>query len=389
MSSTPKTFSARDLASILGRNQGPELFFQQQFLALQSPVIPKNINVNRPMERIHIVWRGRVNISGANYTAVAAEAPQTIMSRIRVVGTHQRFGSLTPIDLTGATAFALTRLTRYRGCSLYINGVRQNELNVPLAQSPTTFGNIGTYDIEIHYVIPMGPIVSEASKLGVIPFLWMNADWGDTLQLQLFFGDQTSFGTPAGGTVVTFTAFGSASGSPLVSIFTNYEILGPLASSISPAVVIRGEQTQSAALAANGNAVRIQLLQKQKTTNIFFKTGTLLTGTSGGVSVFASLSDQILEFTQPVVDNKPIRNNFNNFALKEYEGYTFNSVLPGGYNNFTFLDAQNPLAYYRGDLLAGGSTFELDSNVIGGGANVTAGIVQEQVIGDPGSSAGS
>lgn len=388
MATSPKQFSARDLASILGRNQGPELFFQQTFATLQSPVIPKNLNVNRPLERIHIVWRGRVTIAGGNFTAVAAEAPQTILQRIRLVGTHQRFGSLTPIDITGATAFAMTRLTRFRGCSLYINGVRQPELNVPFAQAGATFGNNGTYDIEIHYVIPMGPIVSEASKLSVIPFMFMNADWGDTLQLQLFFGDQTSFGTPAGGTTTTFTAFGSASGSPLVSIFTNYEILGPLAGSISPAVVIRGEQTQTAPLASNGNAIRLQLLQKQKTTNIFLKTGTLLTGSSGGVSVFGSLSDNVLEFTQPVVDNKPIRNNFNNFALKEYEGYAFNTILPGGYNNFTFLDAQNPLAYYRGDLLAGGSTFELDSNVIGGGANVSASILQEQVIGDPGSSVG-
>lgn len=389
MSTTPKAFSARDLASILGRNQGPELFFQQAFTALTAPVIPKNLNVNRPLERLHLVWRGRVVIAGGNYTAVAAEAPQTIISRIRLVGTHQRFGSLTPIDISGATAFAMTRLTRYRGCSLYINGVRQNELNVPLAQAGTTFGNNGTYDLEIHYDIPMGPIVSEASKLSTVPFLFMNADWGDTLQLQVFFGDQTSFGTLAGGTTVTFYAYGTNAGSPLLSIFTNYEILGPLASSISPAVVIRGEQTQLAPLAANGNAIRIQLLQKQKTTNIFFKTGTLLTGTSGGVSVFASLSDQILEFTQPVVDNKPIRNNFNNFALKEYEGYAFNTVLPGGYNNFTFLDAQNPLTYYRADLLAGGSTFELDSNVIGGGANVAAGVLQEQVIGDPGTTATS
>lgn len=382
-------FTARDLASILGRNQGPELFFQQAFTADQSPIIPKNINVNRPLERLHIVWRGRVVIAGGNYTAVAAEAPQTILQRIRLTGTHQRFGSLTPVDMTGATAFALGRMTRFRGSSLYINGIRQNELGVPLSQAGATFGNNGTYDLEIHYVIPMGPILSVSSKIATVPFLWMNADWGDTLQLQLFFGDNTSFGTPAAGTTTTFTAFGSGAGSPLVTIFTNYEILGPLASSISPAVVIRSEQSQTAPVAANGNAVRIQLLQKQKTTNIFVKTGTILAGTAAGISVFGSLSDAILDMTQPVVDNKPIRNNFNNFAMKEYVGYAFDTVMPQGYLNFTFLDAQNPLTYYRGDLLAGGSTFELDSNVIGGGAGVTANVLQEQVIGDPGSMAGS
>jgi hypothetical protein len=377
-------YTPRDLAAILGRNQGPEMFFQQPFAALTSPIIPKNILVNRPLERIHFVWRGRVTITVANYTAVAAEAPQTIISRVRLVGTHKRYGALVPIDVSGATLFAMTRLTRARGCSLYINGIRQSELNVPLAQSPTTFGNIGVYDLEIHYDIPVTPIISKTAHVAVTPFLYMDSDWGDTLQLQLFFGDQTSFGTPAGGTVVAFSAFGSGGGTPLVTIFTNYEILGPLSTQVSPAVVIRGEQIQSAPLASNGNAVRIQLLQKQKTSNVFFKTGTLLTGSSAGVVVFGSLADNILDFSQMVVDNKPIKNNFANFALKEYSGYTHDTVLPGGYNNFTFLDAQQPLTYYRGDLIAGGSTFELDSNVIGGGANVAAQITQEQVIGDPG-----
>jgi len=389
-SSTPAPkFSARDLASILGRNQGPELFFQQPFAIDTAPIIPKNLNVNRPLERIHLVWRGRVVIAGANYTAIAAEAPQTIIQRIRLTGTHQRFGSLTPIDITGATAFTLGRLTRFRGSSLYINGVRQNELGVPLAQAGATFGNVGTYDLEIHYVIPMGPILSVSSKLSTIPFLFMNSDWGDTLQLQIFMGDGTSFGTLAGGTTTTFTAFGSGAGSPLITIFTNYEILGPLANSISPAVVIRSEQSQTAPVAANGNAVRIQLLQKQKTTNIFVKTGTILAGTAAGISVFGVMSDNVLDFTQPVVDNKPIRNNFNNFAMKEYVGYAFDTVMPQGYLNFTFLDAQQPLTYYRADLLAGGSTFELDSNVIGGGAGVTCNVLQEQVIGDPGAVAGA
>jgi hypothetical protein len=78
---------------------------------------------------------------------------------------------------------------------------------------------------------------------------------------------------------------------------------------------------------------------------------------------------------------------FNNLALKEYSGYAYDTILPGGYNNFTFLDSQNPLTYYRGDLLAGGSTFELDSNVVGGAANVAAQVLQEQVIGDPGGAA--
>jgi hypothetical protein len=378
MATSSKTYTPRDLASILGRNQGPELFFQQPFAADQSPIIPKAINVNRPLERIHMIFTGTVTIAGANYTAVAAEAPQTIISRVRLTGQHSQYGQLTPIDVSGATLFALARLTRERGSSLYINGVRQPELNVPLAQAPATFGNIGVYALEIHYDIPLGPILPVASKISTIPYHFMNANWGDTLQLQIFFGDATSFGTPAGGTVVTFSA------NSILTIFTNYEILGPLSTQIASAVVVRSEQIQQAPVAANGNAIRLQLMQKQKTTNIFFKSGTLLAGSGPGVTVFGTMSDAVLDMTQAIVDNKPIHNNFNNHALKEYSGYVYSTVLPGGYNNITFEDSQNPLTYYRGDLLAGGSTFELDTNVIGGGAGVAVQILQEQVIGEPG-----
>ena len=380
---TPAALTARQIASILGRNQGPELFFQQTFATGTSPLVPKNVNLNRPLERFHFVWRGRITISGANYTAVASEAPQTIMQRIRITGIHSRFGQLTPTDLPGATAFAWTRMFRQRTSSLYINGVRQPEPNVPYQQVGATFGNVGTYDLEIHYDLPVGPVLPVNSKLSTVPFLYFQSDWTDTLQIQLFFGDQTSFGTPAGGTVVTFSAYGSTGGSPLVSIYTNYEILGPLANSISPACIIRSSQTQTAPVAAVANNVRLQLLQKQKTSNVLVKSGTLLTGSGPGVQVFGALLDNMLTQTQIVVDNKPVRNTFDNFSAKEYGGYAFDTVLPGGYLNETFVDSANPLTYYRGDLLAGGSTFELDSNVLTSNANQAVEVVQEQVVGSP------
>lgn len=378
-----KSLSVRQLASILGRNQGPELFFQQTFLANQAPIIPKNISLNRPMDRIHIVWRGRVTVAGANYSAIAAEAPMTILQRVRLTGTHTRFGALVPLDMTGPMIFSWTRLFRQRTSSCYINNVRQPEPNVPFQQVGATFGNVGTYDLEIHYDMPLTPVLPVAAKVGNVPFMFFQQDWQDTLQLQLFFGDATSFGTPGGGATITFSAFGSGAGSPLVSIFTNYEILGPLANSVSAAPVIRSSQMVTAPVAAIANNVRLLLLQKQKTMNIVFKSGVLLTGTSSGVSVFSTLNDTMLEMTQPIVDNKPIRNNFNNFAEKEYAGYAFDTVMPQGYNNFTFVDSINALTYYRADQLAGGSTFELDTQVATAAANQAVEVVQEQVFGDP------
>jgi hypothetical protein len=378
------TLSQRNIASLLGRNQGPEQFFQQQFVPLLSQYLPQNINLNRPLERLHLVFKGRVTITGHDYDVVAAEAPQTIIQRVRLNGTHRVFNALVPLDMSGATIFAWSRLFRQRGCSLYINGVRQPEPNVPFFQIPATFGAIGVYDLEIHYDMPLTPILPPSSKLGGVPFMFMEADWANTLQLQLFFGDKTSFGTPNAATVVAFSAFGSDSGSPLVTVLTNYEILGPLAGQIQGAVVIRNEQLNIATVAAQSQNIQLQLLQKQKTLNVVIKTGTLLQGTSPGVQVFENLTDNLLEQTQIQVDNKPVRNNFLNAAAKEYAGYAFDTVLPEGYLNFSFDDSTNPLTYYRGDKVAGGSTFALQTQVLTTLENAAALVIQEQVFGTPG-----
>lgn len=376
--------SRRALAAVMGRSQAPELVFQQTFTALTAPIIPRNINLTRPLESIKVVWRGRVVIATANFTAVAAEAPQTIIQRIRLTGTHRVFNQLAPIDISGASAFAWARLTQVRSNSLIISGTRQADPGVPFAQVGATFGNTGTYDIEINYDIPLTPFLPPSSRISLIPFLYLPQDWADTLQLQLFFGDNTSFGTP-GTAVTTFTAFGSGAGSPVVSIFANYNLLGPLANSIKSAVCVRNETViVGGPVAAVANAQRLTLLQKQRTNCVIVKAGTLLTGSSAGVSVFGALLDTMLERTVIALDNKPVRNNQANFSQKEFLGRQFNTIIPGGYNGFTFVDSMNPLTMYRGDLIPGGSTFELDTDVLTATANQACAVIQEQVFGNPG-----
>src|SRR5208283_3369346 len=134
---------------------------------------------------------------------------------------------------------------RPRGGSTYVNGALCDNLGIPAGYAAGT-GFLGTvggspYDTEIHYDIPLVPILPAAAKVSVVPFLYQQKDWGDTLQVFLTFADQTALGT-IGTAVVTFTGFGSGAGSPQVYLFTNYEILGALAESISSAVVIRNTQ---------------------------------------------------------------------------------------------------------------------------------------------------
>lgn len=381
--------TVRQVASLLGRNQGPEFFFQQPWTTLNNIVIPKAVNLNRPLERIHMVWQGRIAITVANMAPVYAESVQNLIQTFKLTGTHAAFKALTPINLTGADAFAWPKLFRPRGSSIYVNGARSENLDIP-AGFPGATGFAGTtagspYDTEIHYNIPLVPVLPSATKVSVVPFLYQQKDWGDTLQIFLTFADQTALGT-VGTSVTTFTAFGSGAGTPQLFLMTNYEILGALAESISSAVVIRNTQNipQANITSASATLSRLQLLQKQKTTNVLLKSGALAAGTSAGVTVYSTLADNIFQQTQIVVDNKPIRNNFLNAAYKEYAGYSFDARLPQGYLPFSFIDSMNPLTAYPADQLAGGSTFEIDSQVLTGGATNFAEIIQEQYLGVPG-----
>jgi hypothetical protein len=382
----------KQLAAYLGRNQGPEFFTSTPHNGTaQTVLIPRNLNINRPLERLLFRWRGRVVIAGANYTVAAAESPQTIIQRITVNGTFKGT-ALTPIKISGATAYVWPRMFGLRGSSSYftVGGVttRQAEPTVPFQQTLANFGNTGTYDLDIWYDVPVWPIVEVGSRADeIVPYLWQPQDWADSLQVTLDLGDLSSFGTPAAMTTATFTAFGSAAGSPTVEIYTQYAILGTFRPGVAfrTACVVRNEQTITAGMTGIASNVRIMPLQKQKTTNIMVKSGAILAGTSAGVQVFGTLTDAMLDKTLIVVDNKFIRNNLSNLASKENIGYSFQAIEPQGYLPFSFIDSQTPRTAFRADdpnVVGSGSNFELDTDVLTAGAQQAVNVVQEMIFAD-------
>jgi hypothetical protein len=382
--------SARLMAasnSILGRYQGPELFHSQAVdLSAPSTVIPtRALNLNRPLESLTILLRFRVAVTVANYAAVAPEAPQNILQEIQLSGTHRAFGNMVPIRMSGATAFIWPRLFQSQGNDLIINGSRMSDAGRPFT-SPflgTTAGS--PYDVAIFYHLPLGPMmgIGQLEKLNLINFLYLPADWGDSLQLTLRFGDKSAFGDPTGATVA-LTGFGSGTGLPEVQIHANYSLLGQFAQIIDRnGVVIRSENTVNTLTSLLTNTM-LQSLQKQVTTNVVIKSGVLeTTGQTAGVSTLESVSDLILDRTQIVADNKPVRNVHYNLVQKDYMGRMFNTVIPQGYLVQSFVEGQNPLLAYRGDGLQGGSQFEMRTDVIAANANTRVLVTQETVSGGP------
>jgi hypothetical protein len=382
----PTKLTQGQVARLLGRNQGPEFFFQQAWVPLQTVQIPKNINLNRPLERLIIRLDVRITITGANMATVFPEALQSLIQQIQLQGTHKTFGALVPIQLTGADVFAWPTLFRTTGNVILINGVRVNPLGVPNGVPLATFGNEGTYDCQIFWELPLVPVVPAAAKLNCVPFLFQQADWADTLFLQLTMADATALGVQGGGGAAAFTAFGSASGTPQFFVYTNYEILGPLATQIKSAVTVRAIQQvpQGNITAASANLVKLAQLQKYKTLNAVLKSGLLASGTSPGVSVYSALSDAIFEQTQIRVDNKAIRNNLSNITYKDYLRLAFDALTqPQGYLPMSFIDSLNPRTAFDGDQVAGGSTYEVDSQIISANVANYAEVIQEYFQGTP------
>jgi hypothetical protein len=374
------------VSRLLGRNQGPEFFFQQAWTPLQMVQIPKNVNLNRPLERIILRLDLRITIAGAPMASVFPEALQSLIQQVQLQGQHKVYGALVPLQLTGADLFAWPSLFKSAGNVILINGVRVTPLGVPNGLPAATFGNIGTYDCQIFWQIPLTPVVPVASKLNCVPFLYMQSDWGDTLNLQLTMGDATSLGTLGPGGSVAFSAFGSNTGNAQFFVYTNYEILGALANKIATAVTIRAIQQvpQGNITAASANLVKLAQLQKYKTLNAVLKSGLLAAGTSPGVQVYTALSDVIFEQTQIRVDNKSIRNNLSNITYKDYLRYAFDAGgQPQGYLPMTFIDSLNPRTAFDGDLVAGGSSFEVDSQIISANAANYAEVIQEYFQGTP------
>lgn len=375
---------ARAATSTLGRNQAPELIYNTTvtFAAPQVLQIPRTIPLNRPLESLTIVLRGRLVVGTADYTTGIPEAPVNLIENVRLSGTHRVFGNLTPLNLSGATLWIWPRLFQSKGNDVIISGTRAADPGRPYAQLMATVQ--GTYDFEVHYQLPLGPMLGPgmSTQRAALSYLYQPADWGDSLQLQITLGDRTSLGTPAGGSTTVWTGYGSAAGSPTVEVFANYSLLGTFNNKIRTGVVLRNEQVFTG-FTALANATRISALQKQITTNVVIKSGTTLAGSTAGVHAFATLADTQLGRTSIIVDNKPVRNNTANYAMKGFLERQFNTIIPAGYLLLSFVDGKNAQLAYRGDALSGGSTFEVQSDILTAAATNRQQIVQEMIMGGP------
>lgn len=374
-------------ASTLGRYQGPELFqsFTVDLNNPQTVVLPRQLNINRPLHSILIALSFRATVTVGAYADVSVEAPQSILQNVQLRGIHRSYGSLIPVDVTGSTLFSYPRLFGLNASQAFISVGGAALTLAPRATVPFTssfLGTVATHDVVLLYYVPLVPLMGfgQSVKRQQTNYLLMPDDWTDTLQLELRFGDESGLGDPTGATVA-FTAFGSATGTPVCEVHLNHGILGPFAKGMRSGIVIRNER-QLPDVTALATQQRLTALQKRITNSVMIKSGIIeTTGMTSGVSVFSDLSDAILNRTQIEVDNKPLRQNDNNRLARAYNSWMFQTDPMEGYLSLPFVEGQNPLLAYRGDGLSGGSTFELLSDVVSANAANRVNYLQEQVIG--------
>lgn len=372
--------------SIIGRNQGPEFYASTNFdptnVFTWTP--NRNIPLNRPVESIIIRLRGRLAVSVANYAAVAPEAPQNLLQSITLQGNHKDIGSFVPVRISGASQYALGGFFQENPADILINGVRAADPGRPFT-SPFLGSTAGSpYDIDMFYVLDAGPMmgIGQDLKRQAANFLYHPADWSDSLQITLAFGDRSALGDPTGATTA-FTAYGSGAGNWLCEIYLTYAILSQFAGSMRNGLCVRLENTVPSQTAL-GNSIALATLAKQITTNVIIKTGLIQTvGLSPNVDTFAALSDVQLERTQLVTDSKPVRNSTSNLATKVWYQHRFGTVIPQGYLVESFVDGQNALLAYRGDGLPGSSQWLLNTDVISANAANRQRVIQEYIIGGP------
>jgi len=377
---------ARD--SSIGRYSGPEQHDSRNVsFATPSTQSLLPFSLMRPIESIVVLVRMRINVTVGPYADVSADAPQNIIQRFVLRGSHTSYGGQVPYDMSGASAFIYPRHFQRIAGQVFLSKAGgalalQNLPSVPFTNSFD--GTVATHDVVIAYHLPMTPLTggrSSSGKRQQSNYMLYRRNWNDSLQLDIQIGDASALGDPTGATV-TFTAFQSATGTPQIQTLVNYGSPGPFEGASEPGIVIRNEQMLNNVTAA-GNQLRLMQLQKFITNSIVLRAGTLeTTAQTAGVTTFDTFDDLLLDRTQLLVDGKQIRRVDSNFAERAYLNRFMDTRPMQGHTMLCFIEANNVLTAYRADSPdLRSADVALFSDLVGVGTNTRVTVIQEIVRG--------
>lgn len=338
------------------------------------------IPLDKPLWGMLLEVRYRVVTTGA-VGNVAAEGAVNFIQRVRVVGTHKRFGTREIVNLRGATLYELEKKYSF-GMAAPLTS------NLPAAGAGFA---ASTYDI--NFILPVPFVPRGIPKLQQMMFLVRNDEWA-TFDVYVTFGDITAIGVSPQTTGV-FSDFGGG-GVPRVRVTVVRTILGEARGLIQPAVFRRQFLPLTTVLtAANLSDAPIQDLDVGfKVAAYLVKTGTATTTSTGGVLSFSSLSDGIITRPKIKLDNVSIKDALSPLTARGYAWLEFAfggsaGIAPGaasgadtGYIPLDFCEGHDINTAFRGDMLNRSNKLQLAGDVVVA-ANQQGEIVEEMLEGEP------
>lgn len=333
------------------------------------------IPLDKPIWGALLEGRYRFQTGATAPGIMQAEGPQNFIQRVRVVGTHKRFGTREIVNLRGASLYELEK--KY---SIGEAG--------PLVTDTTAWPATGvapaintTYGTQIQIVVPFVP--RGIPKLQQMLFLVRNDEWA-TFDVYVTFGDATAIAKFAAGQVVTFTDFGAASGLPRVRVSVIRTILGEARALIQPAILRRQFLPLTTILTqANLTDSPLQDLDVGfKFISALLKVGTIDTTTTGGVLSYASLSDGIITRAKIKLDNVVQKDTISPPQSRDYQMMEFGSTNDTGYQSMEFCEGKDLNTVFRGDMLNRSNKFQLAGDVTAA-SNQQGEIVEEMLEGEP------
>ena len=360
-----------------------------------STTLTQAVDLSLPIRGFRLTFKGRVVIGTAGFTTPAPEGFLNLISSIIIQGTNARQqGNLTLWNIDLASLFVIQNFFAFRGAAYYsINsGTGETLLAPPTTPMPTTYnpvGATGTFDFRIVVDIPFHPFQSNAfgkEPLTIPQFLVRNEEWKDSLQVVLGYGAQAGggatgvLGVSAAGTTITYTSYGSGSGTPTIDLESLPVMMGTgLKDAILPGVISRVATPVTSAMQSAGTGIPLLNMQKQPTPRIFFKQGT-----STVQPAFQTLTDtNATQLGVQLGQNRNVRNVLDIFKHKLQQCDVYSRDAIQGYVMFDFMDQGNPDSAYPGQDVGDGATLQVTGNVTGA-ANALALLVQEQVLQQPG-----
>jgi hypothetical protein len=344
------------------------------------------IPLDKPIWGMLLETRYRIVTTGS-MTAINAEGAVNFLQRIRVVGTHKRFGTRELVNLTGASLWELEKK--------YSFGI-----SPPISTAPTNVvlaAGAGTYDVT--FVVPVPLVPRGVPKLQQMLFLVRNDEWA-TFDLYVTFGDITAIGNVAPTTAVFSDAGGG--GVPRVRVSVIRSILGEARGLIQPAILRRQFLPLTTVLtSSNLTDSPIQDLDVGfKVLSYMIKTGTSTAAPTAGVRSFLSLSDGIVTRPKIKLDNVVIKDAVSPITARTYSllesgfGGTFGNA-PGsegasatasnpdqGYHFLEFCEGHDLNTAFRGDMLNRSNKLQYAGDVTVA-ASQQGEVIEEMLEGEP------